>query len=251
GYPSRSWGADGFALFVGSVESAAAAVRALAVDGVDVIKIALEPGAAGWPVPPPPGVRAAVGTAHDLGLPVVAHALAADLVTRALDAGIDELAHTPVERLTEPLVDRIAAAGIPVVSTLHTLFYSGQGQTAAANAADLHRAGVPLVYGTDLGNAGTRPGVDPRELDRLAATRPGRLGALRAATAGPARAAGLPGRPGRIEPGRPAELVLLSGDPLVEPGVWRHPLAVLAAARLTCLTGDTSYLPEPLPEGDP
>jgi len=192
-----------------------------------------------------------VETAHGLGLPVVAHALTADLVTRALDAGVDELAHTPVERLTEPLVDRIAAAGIPVVSTLQTFFSGGQGWNVAANAADLHRAGVPLVYGTDLGNAGTRPGVDPRELDRLAATGLGRLGALQAATECAARAGGMCGRTGRIEPGRPAELVLLSGDPLVEPGVWRHPVAVLAAARLTCPAGDTSHLLEPLPEGGP
>jgi imidazolonepropionase-like amidohydrolase len=231
GYPSQSWGADGFAAFASSAESAAALVRALAADGVDLIKIALEPGA-GWPVPQPPVVRAVVETAHALGLPVVAHALTTDMVARALDAGVDELVHTPVERLSEPMVDRIAAAGIAVVSTLQTFFSGGQGRTAAANAADLHRAGVPLVYGTDLGNAGTRTGVDPRELDRLADAGLGRLGALRAATEGAARCAGMRGRTGLLEPGRPAALVLLSGDPLVEPGVWRHPEAVLADAHL-------------------
>src|SRR5262249_36236797 len=118
----------------GSGDSAVAAVRGLAADGVDVVKIVLESGA-GWPVPQPPVVRAVVETAHGLGLPVVAHALTADLVTRALDAGVDELAHTPVERLTEPLVDRIAAAGIPVVSTLQTFFSGGPGRNLAANAA--------------------------------------------------------------------------------------------------------------------
>jgi imidazolonepropionase-like amidohydrolase len=173
-----------------------------------------------------------VDTAHRFGLPVVAHALTADMVARALDAGVDELAHTPVQRLTEPMVDRIAAAGIPVVSTLQTFFSGGQGRAAAANAADLHRAGVPLVYGTDLGNAGTRTGVDPRELDRLADAGLGRLGALRAATELAARSAGVRGRTGRIEVGRPAELVLLRGDPLVEPGVWRYPAAVVADGRL-------------------
>jgi imidazolonepropionase-like amidohydrolase len=236
GYPSQSWGAHGFALFAGSPESAAAAVRGLAADGVDLVKLALEPGA-GWPVPQPPVVRAVVETAHRLGLPVVAHALTVEMVSRALEAGVDELAHTPVERLPEPVVARIAAAGIPVVSTLQTLFAAGQGLAAAANAADLHRAGVPLLYGTDLGNAGTRPGVDPRELDRLAGAGLGRLGALRAATEGAARAAGIRGRTGRIELGRPAELVLLCGDPLVEPGVWRHPAAVLTDARLIRAAG--------------
>jgi imidazolonepropionase-like amidohydrolase len=41
------------------------------------------------------------------------------------------------------------------------------------------------------------------------------------------------GRTGRIEPGRPAGLVLLCGDPLVEPGMWRHPAAVVADGHLT------------------
>jgi imidazolonepropionase-like amidohydrolase len=237
GYPSQSWGAAGFAAFAGSVEAAASVVKELAASGVDLVKVALEPGA-GWPVPQPPVVRALVEAAHDAGLPVTAHALSVEMVIRALDAGVDELAHTPVQRLPEPLVHRIAGAGIPVVSTLQTFFSAGQGRAAAANAADLHRAGVSLVYGTDLGNGGTRPGADPRELDRLADAGLGRLGALRAATETAAAAPGMRCGTGRIEVGRPAALVLLSGDPLVEPHVWRHPLAVLAGGRLTRPVGD-------------
>jgi imidazolonepropionase-like amidohydrolase len=233
GYPSRSWGADGFAAFVANPAGARQAVRHLAGDGVDLVKIALEPGADDqWPVPAPAVVRAAVDAAHDAGLRVVAHALTAEMVGRAVDAGVDELAHTPVERLPEPLVDRIAAAGIWVASTLQTFFTAGVGRPAAANAAALHRAGVPLVYGTDLGNAGTRPGVDPRELDRLADAGLGRLGALRAATERGARVVGMRGRTGTLTRGQPAALVLLSGDPLVEPGVWRSPRAVLCDGRL-------------------
>jgi imidazolonepropionase-like amidohydrolase len=233
GYPSRSWGADGFAAFVANPAGARQTVRQLAGDGVDLVKIALEPGAEeGWPVPAPAVVRAVVDAAHDAGLRVSAHALTVDMVGRAVDAGVDELAHTPVQRLPEPLVDRIAAAGIWVVSTLQTFFTAGVGRDAAANAAALHRAGVPLVYGTDLGNAGTRPGVDPRELDRLADAGLGRLGALRAATERAARLVGVRGRTGTLTRGQPAALVLLSGDPLVEPGVWRSPSAVLCDGRL-------------------
>ncbi|MBI3685738.1 MAG: amidohydrolase family protein [Actinobacteria bacterium] len=234
GYPSRSWGAAGFAEFVDTPERAEQIVAGLAADGVDLIKIALEPGP-GWPVPSPRVVRAVVEAAHARGLPVVAHALTVDLVGRALDAGVDELAHVPVERLPPSMVDRLAAAGIVVVSTLQTFFACGEGPTAAANAAELVRAGVRLVYGTDLGNVGTRPGVDPRELDRLAASGLGRLGALRAATEGAARVAGVAGRhgrTGRIEAGGPAVLVVLSGDPLVEPGVWWCPRVVVCDGRV-------------------
>jgi len=233
GYPSRSWGAGGFAAFVRTPASARQVVRHLAGDGVDLVKIALEPGAERrWPVPPPPVVRAVAEAAHDAGLRVVAHALTVEAVARAVDAGVDELAHVPSERLPEPLVDRIAAAGIWVTSTLQTFFSGGVGRDAAANAAALYRAGVPIVYGTDLGNAGTRPGVDPRELDRIADAGLGRLGALRSATEWAARVAGVRGRSGLLVRGEPAALVLLAGDPLVEPGVWRRPRAVLCDGRL-------------------
>ncbi|HEX2902836.1 MAG TPA: amidohydrolase family protein [Jatrophihabitans sp.] len=233
GYPSRSWGADGFAEFVSSPAQARWVVQRLASEGVDLIKVALEPGPAGWPVPEPAVVRSVVHAAHQIGLPVVAHALTADMVSRAVSAGVDELAHTPTERLAPEQVELIANAGIAVTSTLQTFFADGAGRSAAANAADLIAAGVRLQYGTDLGNAGTRPGVDPRELDRLAAAGLGRLGALRAATEWAATAAGMHRRTGLLRVGEPADLVLLPSSPLVEPGVFRTPSAVYSDGRLT------------------
>ncbi len=232
GYPSRSWGRDGYAMFVASPADARTVVHRLAANGVDVIKVALEPGTGDWPVLSPAALRAVVAAAHDAGLAVVAHALRADMVRRAVDAGVDELAHTPTDLLDEELVELMAARGVSVVSTLQTFFADGVGRTAAANAAALYRAGVVLRYGTDLGNAGTQPGVDPRELDRLADTGMGRLGALRAATFGSAGAAGVRARSGLIVSGRPAAVVMLSGDPIAEPGVWRAPTAVIADGRL-------------------
>ena len=231
GYPSQTWGAGGFARFADTPADARRAVHDVAVGGADVVKIALEPGP-GWPVMGPATVLAAVETAHAAGLGVVAHALSADMVRRAVAAGVDELAHTPTERLDENLIERIAERRIAVVSTLQTFFSEGGGRDAAANAADLFAAGVVLRYGTDLGNAGTRPGVDPRELDRLADTGLGRMGALRAATQHAAHAPGMRGRTGLLRVGEPAALVLLPGDPLSEPGAWRAPTAVFADARL-------------------
>ncbi|HTZ45168.1 MAG TPA: amidohydrolase family protein [Jatrophihabitans sp.] len=233
GYPSRSWGADGYAEFVSSPAQARWVVQRLAAEGVDLIKLALEPGWQGWPVPEPRVARAIVDAAHAAGLPVIAHALTVEMVNRALDAGVDELAHTPTERLPATVVERIAERRLRVASTLQTFFANGEGRAAAANAADLVAAGVRLCYGTDLGNAGTRPGVDPRELDRLAAAGLGRLGSLRAATEWSATAAGIRRRSGLLARGRPAELVLLPSSPLVEPGVFRTPTAVYSEGRLT------------------
>ncbi|MFL6076268.1 MAG: amidohydrolase family protein [Mycobacteriales bacterium] len=227
GYPTRSWGSGGFGAEVAGPDEARRAVRELAAAGVDVIKVAFEPGDGGWPVPDPPTAAAVVRTAHESGLPVTAHALRAPMVARALDAGVDELCHVPTEPLPQALVDRVAAAGVPVVGTLHT--HRDTGATLA-NAAALHAAGVPLLYGTDLGNTGTRPGVDPRELRLLAAAGPGPIGALRAATT--AHAAGLDRRApagwaGRLAPGAPAVLVALDADPLTSDGTG--PVAVLPA----------------------
>ena len=39
-------------------------------------------------------------------------------------------------------------------------------------------------------------------------------------------------RTGLLEQGQPAAAVLLNGDPLVEPGVWRVPRAVVCDGRL-------------------
>ncbi len=231
GYPSNGWGADGFAAFIDSPATAAATVRQLATAGVDLIKLALEP-AGGQPVPPPEVARAVVQAGNDAGLAVVAHALTAAMVERALDAGVDELVHTPTERLPPRLVERLAAAGVRVISTLQTLAASRGGKGVLVNAKAFVAAGVELVYGTDLGNAGTAPGVDPRELRRLAEAGLGEAGALRAATAGSAGAAGMAGPSGRLIVGAPAGVVLLRGDPLADPEQWRHPVAVVAGDRL-------------------
>ncbi len=232
GYPSTTWGRDGFTRAVDSPESARAAVRALVADGVDLVKIALEP-AGGRPVPGPREVRAVVDAAHAAGLPVTAHALTAEMVTRALDAEVDELCHVPDELLSADLVQRIVAAGIPVLSTIQTFFSGGSGGAVATNAAALVEAGVPLVYGTDLGNAGTRPGVDPRELDRLADAGLGRLGALRSATVLAAARLDDSRITGTIAAGAAPALAVLSGDPLREPSVWRSPLLVLVDGMAT------------------
>lgn len=206
GYPSRSWGADGFARFVADPEDARRAVNEL---DADVVKVALEP-ANGQPVPDVDTVRAIVDAAHARGLPVTAHALTVAMVERALAAGVDELCHTPIEPLPPRTVERVAAAGIPVVSTIEC-----HGDAAARNAALLHRAGVRLVYGTDLGNAGTRTGADPRELRRLAEAGLGPQGAFDAAT-----------RPIRV--GEPARVVVLDDDPVADPELWRTPVAVVS-----------------------
>ena len=222
GYPSQSWGSRGFAAFVDDVDQATRLVTGLAPQ-VDIVKLALEP--AGGPVPTPDVAAAVVEAAHAAGRGVVCHALTVAMVERALDAGVDELAHTPVERLPDELVARIAEQGVGVVSTLHTFVHGGTGAGAVENAAALVAAGAVLRYGTDLGNGGIDPGADAKELDLLAReVGLGVDGALRAAT-----------RP--LSVGEPAAVVALDRDPRHEPKTWRRPQAVVVGRTLLTRSG--------------
>jgi imidazolonepropionase-like amidohydrolase len=219
GYPSKSWGAHGFAAFVDDAGQATRLVAGLAMT-VDVVKLALEPN--GGPVPSPEVCRAVVDAAHAAGREVTCHALTADMVERALDAGVDELAHTPVETLPGELVTRIAGT-VRVVSTLHTFVRSGLGDAAVANATALLAAGTDLRYGTDLGNAGVKPGADLEELRLLASCGLGSAGALEVAI-----------RPLRV--GAAAGALGLDGDPEEHPSLLRRPRAVVAGTTLLIRT---------------
>ena len=215
GYPSRSWGSGGFASFVDDLDQTERLVKRLAPQ-VDVVKLALEPAAG--PVPSVAVSAAVVAAAHDAGREVTAHALTVAMVERALDAQVDELAHTPTEPLPPELVDRIATAGVRVVSTLQAFVSGGAGRVVVDNAVVLVTAGVAVRYGTDLGNAGTRPGADPRELRLLAVdVGLGADGTLAVAT-----------EPVRV--GQPAGVVALTGDPRHDPSAWRSPTAVVVGA---------------------
>ncbi len=233
GYPMAGWGSDGFGFAVADPDEARTAVARLAAAGVDVVKLALEPNAG--PVPGPDTCHAVVASAHAAGLAVTCHALTASMVERALDAGVDELCHTPTEELSAPLVDRLADRGVRVVSTLHTFVASGglSARGATTNARALVAAGVAVVYGTDLGNGGTRPGASVEELDLLSEAGLGREGALIAATEGAATVAGLVGRVDvSLRAGARTVLVVLDDDPVRDPRTWARPIAVVASGRV-------------------
>jgi imidazolonepropionase-like amidohydrolase len=212
GYPSRSWGSAGFAAFVDGIDQTQRLVSGL-VTRVDVVKVALEPN--GGSVPTVELVRTIVDAAHAGNRPVAAHALSVAMVERALDAGVDLLAHMPTEALPAELVARLVETDTLVVSTLHTFAASGDGRAAIDNAVALLAAGGSLRYGTDLGNAHTRPGAEPNELALLARDAGlGVDGALRAAT-----------RP--LAAGEPARLVALAADPHDDLDALRSPVAVV------------------------
>jgi imidazolonepropionase-like amidohydrolase len=156
GYPTASWGRNGEGLEVATADEARRAVQRLAAAEARFVKLALD---ARFPLLEPAVAAAAAAEGRRLGLLVAAHALEADSVRRALDAGADVLAHTPRDPLPDDLLARMR--GKWVVSTLRAF------AVAPERLRSLHQAGARVVYGTDLGNEGTAPGIDAGELALL------------------------------------------------------------------------------------
>lgn len=96
----------------------------------------------------------------------------------------------------------------------------------------LHRAGVPLLAGTDTGNPLLIPGYSlHKELELLVSAGLTRLEALQTATINPARFLEATDSLGAVERGKLADLVLLDGDPLADIRNTRRIRAVVANGR--------------------
>lgn len=157
GYPTQSWGANGYGLEVADVDAATAAVGTLQDAGARVIKIAVTD----EPSLTQSQIEAVVAEAHRRGLKVAAHATSDMAALTAGQAGADVLAHTPTEALSDGTLQ--AWSGGAVISTLRA--FGGQAQTVD-NLRKLREAGAAVLYGTDFGNTRT-PGVDTKELELL------------------------------------------------------------------------------------
>jgi hypothetical protein len=97
-------------------------------------------------------------------------------------------------------------------------------------ALALHRAGVPLVAGTDAFGVGIVPPGESlhAELDILVEAGLTPLEALRTATTNPARLLGREKEFGDIAPGMRADMLLVNGNPLEDLRVLRTPAAIMS-----------------------
>jgi imidazolonepropionase-like amidohydrolase len=214
GYPTQSWGANGYGRPVATAAEATRAVDELITAGAGVIKVPFES-----PWLADDVVRAVVQAAHRRGRLVVAHALDDAGAARAAALGTDGLAHTPVAPLSEGTVQ--AWRGRFVISTLRAF---GGSATAVDNLRRLRAAGATVLYGTDLGN--TRDAaIDAEELRLLGAAGLDGAAILAAATSAPAKIWGWPDL-GQISAGARASFLVLDADPLGDPLVLARPREV-------------------------
>jgi len=157
GYPTQSWGQDGYGLEVADAAAAAAAVGQLAEAGAALIKVPIT----SEPTLGADALTAAVEAAHARGLKVAAHALGDVEAELAADVGVDVLAHTPTGALSDETVQKWSERA--VISTLRAF---GGSATTVDNLTRLRAAGATVLYGTDFGNTRTA-GIDETELGLL------------------------------------------------------------------------------------
>lgn len=232
GYPTRAgWAPRGTGFEITNEQEAREAVAMVADSGFCIVKVALNPPVG--PTLPAEILTAIVGAAHERGLDVTGHIYGLAELEKALDAGIDELAHMLMSDETIPpaTLQRMVTSEVRVVPTLSV--FSGSGlDTAIRNLSNFLAAGGRVIYGTDLGNEGPRPGIDAREVDAMSRAGMSGLEIIRSATVGSAESLGL-GSTGVIAEGNDADLVLVDGDPSLDPsvltrivGVWRKGLEI-------------------------
>jgi len=268
GHVYTGWGVD-------TVDEVKKAVRFLASQGVDFVKLIASGGttSAGTNITRAQytlqELQAAVQDAHRLGLPVVVHAISTDSIRLAAEAGVDTIEHcswigsdaqatVTDKRAVEWMVENDVRVDQAIIPRPY-LFPDETGQEPSAEERwwlnmlkvrwpflhDMRRQGVTVFLGTDAA-FGPWPGTDlwpgfeemARALEimvRWAEFRP--VEVLAMATREAAKALRLDGQIGTVETGKRADLILLAGDPLADIRALRRVEMVFRDGRLAANQG--------------
>jgi len=211
---------------VTSPEDARAKVDGLIDAGADVIKIAIEDDLQGrrWPMLTQEEMMAIVKTAHARGIRVAAHVSRSEHVRMALEAGVDDVNHMAVDRVSSDLLTRMVVRGMVWVPTLE--LWEGVSHRhglswnlwAASNLRRFVEAGGVVALGTDFDGYSTpfdlgMPFTEIRLMHEAGMTA---MQIIQAATRNAAVVCGLDDSLGTIEPGKIADLLVVEGDPLTD-----------------------------------
>jgi len=210
--------------------------------GADFVKIMLD-GPGGDQTAPfsVDEVTAVVKAVHDRGRRITAHATVHDGARVAAAAGVDSVEHGFA--IDDGIAATMVANNVALVSTLSVFpswesfarttqverYTSEAGRRRVAERRErafagiqaARRAGVRIASGSDFGGGSVRAGHLAWEVELLVQAGLEPWEGLAAATW---RGGDLLGEPhaGRIEPGGPADFVLVHGDPLSDPSaLWR------------------------------
>jgi len=185
-------------------------------------------------------MRAAVYTAHSLGMKVAAHLYPAAAIEHAVMAGVDSVEHGSFA--TAQTFALMKAHGTYLVPTLtvYEIYYKVAQEhpeflspgTAAKELANdplpkknlplALRSGVKIAYGTDIGE-----GDHAMEFRLLIENGMKPMDAIFAATRNAADLLGVSDRLGAVRAGHLADLIAVDADPLSDPQAMEHVVFVM------------------------
>lgn len=226
---------------VDSPEEARLRVREHKQRGADVIKLMPSGGIASTGDDPRQQLmtndemRAAVETAHSLGMKVAAHIYPAAAIENAVLAGVDSVEHGSFATAQTFALMKSHGTWLVPTLTVYDVFYTvahdhpellTPGTAPKELANDLLprknlplavKSGVKIAYGTDLGE-----GDHTLEFALLIANGMRPMDAIFAATRNAADLLGRSDEVGSIQPGRLADIVAVPADPTTQPDALRH-----------------------------
>lgn len=172
-------------------------------------------------------IKAAVDAAHALGMKVAAHAQGKEAIDNSIRLGVDSIEHgTFADEESFRLFQQHGAYLVPtVVVALQTLDRANAGTVSAETGAKVreavqfkdkmlaaaYKAGVKIAFGTDV-----QPGPDLREFALMTRDGMTAMDVILSATRNAADLIGASEQIGTIQPGRWADIVATSGDPLTD-----------------------------------
>ncbi len=207
------------------VEGVVRVVRNQIAAGADVVKLYADyhyrPGEPSLPTFSQAEMDAATAAAHDAGRTVAVHAVTAEGMRRAINAGVDTIEHGDegtAEVFKAMAAKRIAYCPTLAASAAIARYRGWNGAEPAPAAVTESRAalrlalaaGVPICAGGDVGVFAH--GENALEMESMAAAGMSPAAVLIAATSGNARAFHLTDR-GAVRAGLLADLVAVEGDP--------------------------------------
>ena len=219
GYPIAVFGGNGKTIH--TTEEAPSAVNEMLDQGADVIKISLESGQIfGQQIPmlTTEQVKAIVAMAHQRGTRVSAHATASKDLQRAIDEGVDDVAHMIVDPINDDLIKAMIERGMIWEPTIELWKNVGQGQDANVidNLKRYAAAGGQVALGTDFEGYYTpfQLGMPTKEIAWMNEAGMTPMQIIVAATKNAARVSNVEQDLGTLETGKVADVLIVRGDPL-------------------------------------
>jgi imidazolonepropionase-like amidohydrolase len=209
---------------VTSPDDAEAKVDGLIDAGADLIKIAIEDDLQGrtWPMLSMDEIKRITQTAHDRGKRVAAHISRSKHLHMAIHGGVDDVVHMVIDHLPDSLITFMIEKDMYWVPTLELwwgvseLYHLNWDIIARDNLRRYVEAGGKVAIGTDFDGYITPfdLGMPMREIRLMQTAGMTPMQILVAGTKHAAHVCGLENELGTAEPGKVADIIAVSGNPL-------------------------------------